>query len=119
MTIDTADFFRLTSQARYEQFVSHIKEGGECFALADAEGCLTLTIANDQVLPVWPTAEMANQWATTEHQGFSALDIANEALLETWLPGMTQDKVSVGVAPNMAGEGIVVQAAELLQDIQG
>lgn len=119
MSIDTSTFFRQTSQARYDAFVKHIKTGGTCYTLADTEGCLTITVADQQVLPVWPDAEMANEWAQSEHQGFSALDITEDAFCNTWLPGMGQDGVQVGVAPNMAGEGIVVSAEELLRDIQG
>lgn len=119
MSIDTSTFFRQTSQARYDAFVKHIKSGGTCYTLADTEGCLTISVADQQVLPVWPTADMANEWAKTEHEGFSALDIANDAFCNTWLPGMGEDGVSVGVAPNMAGESIVVHAQELQNDIQG
>lgn len=118
MSIDTSDFFRQTSQARYDAFVKHVKEGGTCYTLADTEGCLTLTVADQQVLPVWPTPEMANKWAETEYEEFSALDIADDAFCNTWLPGMGQDGVNVGVAPNMAGESIVLHAEELLRDIQ-
>ncbi|SBT18587.1 hypothetical protein MGA5115_02734 [Marinomonas gallaica] len=119
MTIDNTSFFRETSQNRYDLFVAHVKSGGTCYTLADTEGCLNITIGSERVLPVWPTEEMANEWAKSDYEGFSALDINNEAFFEVWLPGMTNDGVSVGVAPNMAGEGIVLQAAELLHDIQG
>ncbi|WP_072242061.1 DUF2750 domain-containing protein [Marinomonas fungiae] len=119
MTFDNTAFFRETSQKRYDLFVSHIKSGGTCYTLADTEGCLNVTIGSERVLPVWPSEDMANEWAKAEHEGFSALDVSNESFVDIWLPGMSNDGVSVGIAPNMAGEGIVVQAAELLQDIQG
>ncbi|WP_233401649.1 DUF2750 domain-containing protein [Marinomonas ostreistagni] len=118
MTMSNTDFFRETSQSRYDLFVKHLSKGGVCFTLADEEGCLNLTVGNERVLPIWPTAELANEWASAEHQEFSALEISNEAFVETWLPGMQNDNISVGVAPNMAGEGIVVQAMELKQEIQ-
>lgn len=119
MTFDNTTFFRETSQKRYDLFVAYVKNGGICYTLADTEGCLNITVGNERVLPVWPSEEMANEWAKSEHEGFSALDISNESFVEIWLPGMSNDGVSVGVAPNMAGEGIVLQASELLQDIQG
>ncbi|MFD1383902.1 DUF2750 domain-containing protein [Rhodanobacter aciditrophus] len=112
------EFFRQTSQVRFELFVNHIKREQACFVLADPEGCLILEVAQEQVLPIWPTAEMANEWASKEHEGFSAMEISAADLTEKWLPGMTNDGFSVGVAPNMAGEGIVLQAAELLNDLQ-
>lgn len=119
MTFDNTTFFRETSQKRYDLFVGYIKNGGTCYTLADAEGCLNVTIGSERVLPVWPSQDMANAWAKSAYEGFSALDVSNESFTDIWLPGMANDGVSVGVAPNMAGEGIVVQAAELLQDIQG
>lgn len=113
------EFFRQTSQVRFGLFIDHIKQGQPCFALADAEGCLVLEVAKEQVLPIWPTADMANEWASKEHEGFQAMQISAEDLTEKWLPGMSNDGFSVGVAPNMAGESIVLQASELLNDIQG
>lgn len=112
------EFFRQTSQVRFELFIDHIKRGQACFALADDEGCLVLEVAKEQVLPIWPTADMANEWASKEHEGFSAMEISAADFAEKWLPGMNNDGFSVGVAPNMAGEGMVLQAAELLTDIQ-
>ena len=117
--ISTSEYFRQTSQARYDLFIEHLHKGEPCFTLADAEGCLILTVANEKVLPLWPTSDMATDWAAKEHSGFSAFEIGQQDLVEKWLPGMSNDGFSVGVAPNMSGEGIVVQAGEFLQDIQG
>lgn len=119
MTLDFNTFYRETSQKRYDLFVSYLRNGGDCFTLADSEGCLNLTIGSERVLPVWPDENMAQEWAKGEYEGFAPLAINNEAFVEAWLSGMSNDNISVGVAPNLAGESIVLQAAELKNDIQG
>lgn len=110
-------FYRLPSSERYAQVIAAIKKDQSVWALVDAEGCLIIDLGNDKVLPVWPSESLASEWGEKDHEGFNALEINAEDWSEKWLPGMTNDGFSVGVAPNLAGECIVSSAEEHAADI--
>jgi hypothetical protein len=111
-------FYRLTSSERYDQVLQLIKKSQSIWALADAEGCLIIDLGTDKVLPIWPTEALASGWGEKDHEGFKGLEISAADWSEKWLPGMQNDKFSVGVAPNLAGECIVSSAEEHAADLQ-
>ena len=111
-------FFRLTSNDRYSKMVLRVQQGHSIWTLADEQGCLVIPLNADQVLPVWPDEAMALHWAEKDYPDFKGLEISAADWLEKWLPGMTEDKYSVGAAPNMAGECIVSSAEEHGHDIK-
>ncbi|BFM47977.1 DUF2750 domain-containing protein [Marinomonas sp. THO17] len=111
-------FFRLTSNERYSKMVQRVRQGLSIWALADEQGCLIIPLNTEQVLPVWPNQAMALHWGEKDYPDFKGIEITAKDWKEKWLPGMTQDKYSIGAAPNMAGECIVSSAEEHARDIQ-
>lgn len=111
-------FFRLTSNERYSKMVQRVQQGHSIWTLADEQGCLIIPLNADQVLPIWPNEAMALHWGAKDYPEFKGLEISAADWSEKWLTGMTQDKYSVGVAPNMAGECIVSSAEEHAHDIK-
>jgi len=111
-------FFRLPSNSRYEEVIQHLKKGNSIFLLADTEGCLIIDLGSDKVLPIWPTAELAIEWAAKEYEGFQSMEVSAQDWSEKWLTGMQNDGFCVGVASNLAGECIVSSAQEHQHDIQ-
>lgn len=110
-------FFRLQSNARYDEFVKHCKKSQDVWVLQDDQGCLIVELGNEKVLPIWNDASLAEKWKGKEHDGFSSSVITYDNFASKWLPGMTRDGFKLGIAPNLAGEGIVVSTEEFSRDI--
>ncbi len=110
-------FFRLQSNARYDAVVAHCKKEQDIWMLQDDQGCLIIDLGNEKVLPIWNDSALAEQWKGKEYAGFSASVISYADFSSKWLPGMVKDGFKLGIAPNLAGEGIVVATAEFARDI--
>ncbi|MCZ2720715.1 DUF2750 domain-containing protein [Marinomonas sp. 15G1-11] len=110
-------FFRLQSNTRYDEVVNHCKKKQDVWVLQDDQGCLIIELGSEKVLPIWNDSSLAEQWKGKEYEGFSASVIAFADFSSKWLPGMVRDGFKLGIAPNLAGEGIVVATAEFARDI--
>lgn len=111
------DFFRLQSNSRYDITLNQCKAKKDLWVLQDAEGCVLIDLGEEKVLPIWHDEELANSWRASEYQQTKALQIPFDDFCTKWLPGMQKDGFSLGVSPNLAGEGIVVSAEEFAADI--
>ncbi|TBR44764.1 DUF2750 domain-containing protein [Marinomonas agarivorans] len=111
------DFFRLQSNSRYDVTLIHCKSEKDLWVLQDSDGCVLIDLGEEKVLPIWHDEELANSWRTKEYAHTQALKIPFNDFCTKWLPGMKKDGFSLGVSPNLAGEGIVVSAEEFAIDI--
>jgi hypothetical protein len=109
-------FFRLQSHPRYDALLMHCKQKKSLWLLQDEEGCLLVALGNEKVLPIWHDEALAEAWKTDEYITFTATMISYADFSDKWLPGMYKDGYKLGVAPNLAGEGIVVDADEFAAD---
>ena len=110
-------FFRLQTNSRYDAIMTHCKQQKDLWVLHDEDGCILVDLGKDKVLPIWHDQELANQWRGNEYETSQALHIKFTDFVEKWLPGMAKDGFNLGIAPNLAGEGIVVSPEEFATDI--
>ena len=116
-TQTSANFFRLQSQARYEAVIQACQQRQSIWLLQDEQGCLLVELGKERILPIWPQSSLAEEWRLSEHASFVATQISYNDLVDKWLPGLDRDGIKLGVAPNLAGESMVVDAIEFAAEI--
>lgn len=108
----------LSAEQRYDEFVDKIIKWDAVCGLCSAQGWAVISDDADEFLPVWYHADLAAQWATGGYSDCQPKTIPLNDWLEKWLPGMDSDNIMIVVCPDIEGEGIVVSAAELREDLQ-
>ncbi len=76
--------------------------------LVDEHGSVLLSSEDEDCVPVWPTQNYAEQWATGEWEGFKAEPISVAKWKSRWTPGLEEDELAVIVFPDAEGQGIVL-----------
>ncbi len=107
----------LSAEARYDEFVSQVVEWKAVWSLSSEQGWAVISDDGDEYLPVWQHADLAALWATGGYSDCQPKQIPLSDWLTKWLPGMDEDGMYISVCPDIEGEGVVVSAAELLEDI--
>lgn len=121
MTTDNdANPTSLTSEERYDFFLDHVLEEKELWILVNENNEFLKIYAEDEefeYLPVWPTSELAQDYAS-EDSSISAMGISLVEFLKKWVIGLTKDQLEVGVFPTADGSVWMLSAEELRNDIQ-
>ena len=121
MTTDNeANPTSLTSEERYDFFLDHVLEEKELWILVNENNEFLKIYAEDEefeYLPVWPTSELAQDYAS-EDSSISAMGISLVEFLKKWVIGLTKDQLEVGVFPTADGSVWMLSAEELKNDIQ-
>jgi hypothetical protein len=86
--------------------------------LIDEHGSVLLTADDEECVPVWPSEELALQWATDEWEGFTAEPISLAKWKSRWTHGLEDDELSIIVFPDQQGEGIVLYPDEFEQELK-
>jgi len=110
-------FYSQNSQQRYDQTVAEAKAKETLWTLADDNGCVVLDSGSEKCLVVWHDELIATDWAKSDFADCKAIAITLSDFIEKWAPGMTEDGFDVAVAPSLAGEGIVLAAQELADEL--
>lgn len=110
--------YNLPAEQRYDEFISRAVEWKEVWSLSSEQGWAIISDDGDEYLPVWHHTNLAAHWATGSYADCQPKLITLDDWLTKWLPGMDNDGILVAVCPDIEGEGIVVSAGELLNDIQ-
>lgn len=119
LTADQIDaILKLGAEERYDDFIERIINAKTVWSLCSDEGWAVISDGDDEILPVWPAAELAAHWATDGYADCEAKSIPLNDWMEKWLPGMIEDKLQIAVCPDIEGEGVVVEAEELLNEIE-
>jgi len=121
MTTDNdANPTSLASEERYDFFLDHVLEEKELWILVNENNEFLKIYAEDEefeYLPVWPTSELAQDYAS-EDSSISAMGILLVEFLKKWVIGLTKDQLEVGVFPTADGSVWMLSAEELKNDIQ-
>lgn len=111
----------LDGPERYRAFLAHVSRTEVLWIAESPTSTLTLEdSAGRELLPVWPTRQLATDALTSEEtaEGF----VAQLRSLEDWLgrstPALVREAVFVGVFPNAARRCPVVPAATLADDLK-
>lgn len=108
----------MSAEQRYDHCLRQIVALKQLWGLASSEGWVIMPEGGEEHFPLWSHAQLAQQWAAGEFADCQPQAIALEEWLEKWLPGMAGDNLLAAVSPNQEGEAIVVEADELLEELQ-
>lgn len=93
------EFVAMSEEKRASAFFAHVNTTGEIFILNDADGCVMLTSDDEEGVPVWPTASLANTWADQEWEHCTPTAISLDVWLSRWTSGLSRDFLNVIIAP--------------------
>ena len=117
LSADQQALLALDADQRYDHFIQAVVAAGELWILRDAEGCMLLTADDDECIPVWPSAELAQMWAEQEWAGCQPEAISVKRWLDNWVKGMTEDGRAVAVFPLPEAIGVVEDPADVADNL--
>jgi len=104
----------------YERFIQDAISTGCVWGLESADGwavCPALQNEELDVMPLWSQPEFAEIHCRDEWNGYKAVPIALEELLDDWLPGMHEDLVMIGTNWDASLEGLEIEPLDLLEEV--
>ena len=114
----TSDLAGMNEDERLAHFVSAVAHAelvwglyGDSWARAEPQG-------DGQVLPFWPTAELAARCIDGPWASFAPRSIELDAFVEQWLTGMVEDGIVAAIMPTPSTTGTIVPAAKLLEALR-
>ncbi|KKO47917.1 phage-shock protein [Arsukibacterium sp. MJ3] len=107
----------LDAEQRYDYFIQAVADLAEIWILTDEEGFVLVSAEDDRCIPVWPHAELAEQWIEGEWQHCTAKAIDIKTWLEKWTSGLNGDELAIAVLPDADGPGVVVMPDELAETL--
>jgi hypothetical protein len=109
----------MSAEQRYDNFIEQAIVTKNIWGLFNNDGWVILSgYEDDEFLPVWPNAELAELWATASQNNSAPTAIPLDDWLGEWLPGMSNNGLLIAVSPNSEDDCITLGAEELLQDMQ-
>lgn len=114
--IQTEQLVKMNAEERWRYLSNQVKQNQQIWILTDQHGAVMLTTEDDDCLPVWPNEELAMLWATEEWQHCTALAISAKDWNKKWVPGLTDDELSVAVFPVVDDLGAIAFPNELVID---
>ncbi|MCT8126325.1 MULTISPECIES: DUF2750 domain-containing protein [unclassified Alishewanella] len=107
----------LDAEQRYEYFIKAVADLEQIWILTDDEGFVLVSAEDERCIPVWPHAELAEQWIEGEWSNCTAQAVAIDTWLEKWTEGLNGDELSIAVLPDTDGPGVVVTPDELAETL--
>jgi hypothetical protein len=105
----------LSGPDRYGYFVRAVADWEEIWTLRTAQGFVLMAAADEcELVPVWPHRRFAEACAAS---GAEATAISLDRWLNAWTPAMKKDDRAVAVFPVPSGQGVVVTADRLYDDL--
>lgn len=112
---ETAAVLAQDAEQRYHHFLTQAATHGEIWVLKDDDGCISLESDGETFIPVWPHPDYAKLWAGNNFPGCEPFAVTLKVWNDRWVPGMSDDGVSVAVFPLSDADG-VVEAPETVAD---
>ncbi len=103
----------LDAEQRYEYFIQAVADTGEIWILTDDDGFVLVSAEDERCIPVWPHAELAEQWIEGDWAECQAQAVDMDTWLDKWTAGLNSDELSIAVVPDTDGPGVVVTPEEL------
>lgn len=103
-----------------EKFIAEVKTTQKFFGLQDPKSEDWVVIDSSQfentdAMPVWSSAELAQQHCCDEWQDYQAAEITLAEWLEFWIEDLSEDNVIIGVNWQDEGECVEVELADFSQ----
>lgn len=121
MTNTLNDIKNLPSEDRYDYFLSLAAEERELWILVnDNQEFLKLHSdeLNLEALPIWPTAELAEDYAQGASETLTAKSIALPQFFMKWIAGLEGDNLQINVFPNENDDAWLMEPSEFKREMQ-
>lgn len=107
----------MDAEQRYDYTINAIVDLEEVWILADDNGFVLMTAEDQNCIPVWPHAEIAQLWVSGDWANCQphAVDLAT--WLDKWTPGLHNDEMMVAVFPSPNAPDFLVSPEELAETI--
>ena len=102
----------------YAYFISEVVSEGQIWILVDEYGSVMLNTEDEDCVPVWPSLEMAQTWATAEWDNCKAEAISLDKWHKRWTGGLEDDGFAVVICPLEDREGLVIYPEDLEKALQ-
>lgn len=102
------EILALGTKKRLAYMFEMVHEFKQIWILNDEHGCVMLTNEDDDCVPVWPSREFAQSWATGEWQDCEPKAIPVKDWLCRWTPGLEQDDLLIAVFPTEQDDGTIL-----------
>jgi len=103
----------LNCEERFQYFIEQAVATKEVWILTDDQGCVMLNTEDEEGVPVWPSLDTAQAWATGDWKGCQAEAVALKTWQLRWSEGLEQDNFYVVVFPIENQEGTVIHPNDL------
>ncbi|GLR69344.1 DUF2750 domain-containing protein [Agaribacter marinus] len=112
MTTDSSQIKNQPQEKRYHYLLKHVVANQDIWILTDEHGCVMLNTEDEDCVPVWPSKEFADDWATGDWAHCKPQAIPLSIWHERWTDGLADDDVSIAVFPNPDEDGLVISPDE-------
>ena len=102
------DLLQLDLTARLNYSIKEMVKNNCIWILTDEHGCMMLNTEDEDCVPVWPSAELANLWINNDWQHCRAEAIDLTTWFSRWTSGLMEDDLALLVFPLETGEGMVI-----------
>ncbi|MBQ4832216.1 DUF2750 domain-containing protein [Pseudoalteromonas sp. MMG010] len=113
-----AQILGLGAKKRLTYLFETVKQFKQVWILNDNDGCVMLTSEDDDCVPVWPTREFAQAWATGEWEGCSPKAIPINDWFSRWTPGLEDDDLLIAAFPTEDDDGTILFADEFEKQLK-
>ncbi|NQZ31134.1 MAG: DUF2750 domain-containing protein [Oceanospirillaceae bacterium] len=107
-----------TAEQRFQYFIEQAVATKEVWILTDEEGCVMLNTEEEECVPVWPSFDSAQAWATGDWKHCEAEAVPLKTWQLRWSEGLEQDGFYVVVFPLEEQEGSVIHPQDLDGDFR-
>lgn len=102
----------LDAEQRFDYFLTAAVDTQQIWILVDEEGFVLVDAEDDRCIPVWPHAELAQQWINGEWAQCEAQAVDFSVWLDKWTAGLNGDELMIAVFPHAQEPGIVMDPTE-------
>ncbi|MCP4597616.1 DUF2750 domain-containing protein [Neptuniibacter sp.] len=110
---DLESILKMDNEQLYFHFVTEAVKQQQIWILTDHYGSVMLNTDDEDCVPVWPSQELAEAWATEEWGECKAEAISLKKWYSHWTPGLEEDGFAVVICPIEHQDGVVAYADDL------
>lgn len=111
----------INSNRRYEKFIQIVSESKTLWGLKSEDGwcvCESNDYEDTEVMLFWSNEAYARQCAIEEWSHYKPTSIPLDEFMNSWLYGMNEDDLLVGVNWNAKLIGLEVEPFDLLKELE-
>ena len=107
----------LDAEQRYDYFIQAVADLEKIWILVDEEGFVLVDADEERCIPVWPHAELAEQWINGDWAQCQAQAVDIATWLDKWTSGLDGDELAIAIFPHAAEPGVVIGPEEFSETL--